>query len=204
MKRSFTEIYNEVYAKNNDKLETLKKDRMVKTIIFILVIIFTIILGINIGKNNEGFFILSFFAVFIELIAFIIFARKTTTSLYNRMYKSNVIAEIIRGVDSNLKYEPDYGMSETIYRKSRFNLYYDIFSSEDYISGTLENGISVKISEVRTQEWQESTDSEGNTTRRLVTTFSGIYGYFVLPVFFFMLVLQLVEIANLMSFLRQE
>lgn len=183
MKRSFTEVYNEVYAKNNDKLESLKKDRMVKTIIFILVIIFTIFLGFNLGKNNEGLFILLFFLVFIELIAFIIFARKSTNSLYNRMYKANVIAEIIRGVDSNLNYNPDYGISETNYRKSKFNLYYDIFSSEDYICGKLENGISVEMSEVRTQEWQESTDSDGNTTRSLVTTFSGFYGVLELPTF---------------------
>ena len=49
MKRSFTEVYNEVYAKNNDKLESLKKDRMVKTIIFIFVIIN------NRYENRRGF-----------------------------------------------------------------------------------------------------------------------------------------------------
>lgn len=183
MKRSFTEVYNEVYAKSNNKLEALKRERLLKTVIFILAIIFTIFIGFKLGKTNEGLFILLFFLVFIELIAFIIFAKKSTNSLYNRMYKANVIAEIVRGVDSNLNYSPDYGISETAYRNSKFNRYYDIFSSEDYISGKLENGISVEMSEVRTQEWRESTDSDGNTTRSLVTTFVGFYGALELPTF---------------------
>ncbi len=184
MKRRFTEIYNEVYAKNNEQLETLRKRKLIGVIFFMIAIAFTIVFCIKVGTTNERYLTLIFLALFLEIILFLIYAGKNTKSIYSKIYKENVISELVNGVDSNLNYSPYSGVSESVFRMSKFDRGYDEFSSEDYISGTLESRITVEMSNILTQEWRTTTDSDGNTSRELVTTFSGMFGRIILPELF--------------------
>jgi hypothetical protein len=177
MKRKFTEIYNEIFAKNNQNLEILRKRRINTYIFTFLSIIITWVLGLFVIKNSndqEHVIIILFLLVFIELLIGISKANKRDE--YSKAYKENVIKEIIKGVDDNLQYDYTNGISENIYRRSKLNGHYDVYSSEDYIGGVLENGIKVEMAQVKTAEWRESTDSDGHRTRTLVTTFCGLYG----------------------------
>lgn len=184
MKRRFTEIYNEVYAKNNEQLETLRKRKLIGVILFIIAIVFTIVFYIKVGTTNEKYLTVIALAIFFELVLFLMYAGKNTKSLYSKIYKENVISELVSGVDDNLVYQPYSGISESVFRMSDFDRGYDEFSSEDYISGTLESRITVEMSNILTQEWRTTTDSDGNTSRELVTTYSGMFGRIILPELF--------------------
>jgi hypothetical protein len=135
-------------------------------------------IGFNIVRNSsneEHAIIIVSFILILELVIGI--AKFSSRGLYSKVYKENVIAELIKGVDDHLNYDYGRGISESLYRRANFNMHYDVYSSEDYISGRLESGITVEMAQVRTEEWRESTDSDGHSTSNLVTTFCGLYGY---------------------------
>ena len=55
-----------------------------------------------------------------------------------------------------------------------------MFYSEDLIEGILEDGSSLRMSQVHTQVEETTTDSDGHTTTSYVTTFLGLYGVITL------------------------
>ncbi len=162
--KSFNEIYEEIYRNNNDELESVRKENSKKYIFFIAIVIATF------------FLILTRYRIYIFLlyIAFIIVFLKSKKKERNYVseFKEKVIKPFIKNIDSNLEYNPKSGIEPSLYIQGEFEGF-DIYRSEDQISGKLDGKYDLKMGEVLTEE--ESVDSEGNRTT--YTLFHGIFGF---------------------------
>lgn len=169
--RNFNEIYEKIQREKNPILETLQKRKNISGVAIFVVLI---ILFISMKYIDMSFGFLAFFAI-IEICivtTYIIFSSK-----YRALFKQTVIANLVKAYDSGLDFNGKYGVSEAEYNRAGYREYYDIFHSEDLISGSIDNEFYIKMSEVKTEREETTTDSEGNTTTHYVTVFRGLYGY---------------------------
>lgn len=165
--RSFNEVYEEIYKEKNEKLETARKYSLNTTYLTILAVIAIAIFIIIINKMYLFPFI--FFFCIVGMFVMIIGGKKSN---YRGAFKNEVIGALVSGVEENLTYYPDQGITQQIYINGEFEQHFDKFLSEDLIEGNLDNKYYVCMSEVLTQN--ETTDSEGKTTT--TTIFHGMFG----------------------------
>lgn len=172
MKNSFNEIYEKIYKTSKEELETLKK-KNTRDVIYLLLIIGVIAFIASFIDR-----IVPLIVIFMGMICFITFVAIMSTN-YKALYKTKVIKTIVKDYsdDDNLDYYPISTISRMEYNASGFDIHYDDFHSEDEISGTLEDGSRLKMSQVTTIEETETVDSEGNRQTTRTVTFSGMYGY---------------------------
>jgi hypothetical protein len=94
---------------------------------------------------------------------------------YVKSFKGNIIAKIVKFIDPALEYAHDKGISREMFSRSRIFLQtVDLFSSEDYVSGTIDK-TKIEFSEVHAQDRQETHDSDGHHQTRYVTIFRGVF-----------------------------
>ena len=160
--KDFNEVYNEVYAKCVEPMEEMRKKArnhniMVMVISFAIGMVLTLIIKISLVGLSI------FVGIFI-----IAFSKKNGE--YKAFFKENVIKEFVKAYSDKLDFIPRQGISSTVYSEGEFEGY-DIYHSEDFITGTLQNGNHIDMAEVHTQN--ESTDSDGDTT--YTTVFHGLF-----------------------------
>lgn len=155
---SFKKIWNKIKKEFNK----IKKDRT-SLIIFIIVAVIIFYLCRN---------IIATIIMFIPLILIIRFFSKAFKNVEKEKarYKEKVVNKLIKNYSNKLFYYPKEGVSFQDYKESTFK-YYNSFSSEDLIEGTIANNCRIKMSEIHILD--ETTDNEGNTKTR--TMFLGLF-----------------------------
>ena len=95
-----------------------------------------------------------------------------SAKLYTKAYKDYFIKRSLEKIFTDLKYEPDRGISEKVIEDTGMMYMGDRYSSNDYISGKYKN-INFIQSDVHIEEEHTTTDSDGNTRTYYVTVFLG-------------------------------
>ena len=182
--KSFYEIYNELENENKNELNSSwekadKERKKSKKISLIICLIIDIFFAINFLENGIGF--TSTFLIMFVLVSNIIifgFVSILFSKNYNKYaieYKNIVINKLMSNFYNNLEYFPDKPMPEYIYKDANYNECYDIYRSEDYLEGQIDNTYSIQMGEVKTQEEEEYRDSDGDKHTRIVTKFHGLF-----------------------------
>ena len=96
----------------------------------------------------------------------------SSAKLYTKAYKDYFIKRSLEKIFTDLKYEPDRGISEKVIEDTGMMYMGDRYSSNDYISGKYKN-INFIQSDVHIEEEHTTTDSDGNTRTYYVTVFLG-------------------------------
>ena len=91
---------------------------------------------------------------------------------FNMAYKDTFVLKSLQSVFTDLVYEPDEGIDESIIYNTNMMDTGDSYHSNDFISGKYKN-INFTQSDVKIEERQTSTDSNGNETSTMVTIFMG-------------------------------
>lgn len=115
-------------------------------ILLIIALIISIIMSIMISYNPKQKFIIS--------------------------YKEMFVLKALKSIFTNLKYDPDKGISESIIRNTQMMNMGDQYSSNDYISAKYKN-INIIQADVHIKEEYEIPSSNGNKKRKLITIFKG-------------------------------
>lgn len=89
-----------------------------------------------------------------------------------RAFKNTFVLKSLQSVFTDLVYEPEKGLDESVIRNTQMMNMGDRYSSNDFVSGKYKN-INVVQADVHIEEEHESTDSNGHTTRTWVTIFRG-------------------------------
>lgn len=122
------------------------------------------------------------FAIFI-IFGLIIIGLMIVSSFsgnFNKIFKTEIINEVIKFFGEDLTYTPKEHITEREYKQSNLYGSYDRYNGEDLISGTIfvtdedernGNGINVRMSELHTED--RHTDSEGKT--HYSTIFKGVF-----------------------------
>lgn len=161
--KNFNEIYEKIYKENQEPLEKMRKETK-NAILFVVipVIIIAIILV---------FMTVSIIPIFIGIIITVLYIAITKPGKnYTSTFKQTVIKTFVKEYSEKLEYEPTRGISPNTYVQGEFENF-DIYHSEDLITGTLEDGNTINMAEVHTED--RSTDSDGNTT--YTTLFHGLF-----------------------------
>jgi hypothetical protein len=94
---------------------------------------------------------------------------------YVKGFKGNIIGKIVKFIDPGLDYAHEKGISRELFSRSRIFLQaVDRFTSEDFVSGTIDK-TRIEFSEVHAEDRQESHDSDGHHQTRYVTIFRGVF-----------------------------
>ncbi len=159
--KSFSTLYQELYQECHDSLESLRKEALKKRItLFIILFLICILI----------FFVSTTAFTFALFISILISALVPFSNKYKKQYKDTVIKKLVSFYDPNLSFSQNGRISRSTYNEAEFERY-DYFYSNDLISGKIDNEILFEASDVRTED--ESTDSDGNTSRTIV--FSGLF-----------------------------
>lgn len=172
--KNFKEIYDSIYASFGQALESKRKTVLGKKITaFIIGVCLSVVIFI-LFVNSPYIPLIGIIIVLIIII--IIFALNKINKDYILFYKEKAIKEIVKQSNPNLTYCYDKGISSNEYAESKFDFGWDRYHTEDLIEGTLEDGSTLRMAQVHTEEEHTSTDSDGHTTTTYVTTFLGLYG----------------------------
>ena len=167
--KDFEEIYENVLG-NKNELEDLRKNYITRILLTVIVSAVLVIACFLFANET-----IAMIALFIAIVlgAYIIYKPGKE---YKMEYKEKVVKTFIKEYDENLEYAPESGISSSTYRMAGFENRFDRYHSEDLITGKID-GHQIEMSEVHTEEEQESTDSDGNTTTTYVTLFYGMFGH---------------------------
>ena len=182
--KTFDEIYEELQSRDNSELNNLWEEAKAKgekanklslrICLTIDILALIIILGLGIGFFSLILIIpLLVVNLFVYVIVNIIFSGKETIK-YHQEYKGIVINKLMNNFYDNLEYFPNKEMPEYIYEKQEYE-HYDIYESDDYMEGQINNKYSIQMAEIETKEEQEYEDSEGQTQTREITKFHGLF-----------------------------
>lgn len=156
--KNFEEIYKKIYNEKNNKLEKTRKKYLHKKLIFISIAIILAILST---------FISPFITIFIAFIILIVIVIPTK---FNEHYKDEIITTLVTEYDSSLSFTRQQSIPSSLYKQAEFE-HYDIYHSNDYISGKIDGIIPFELGDICTED--ESTDSDGNRTT--YTIFRGLF-----------------------------
>lgn len=161
--KNFNNIYEVIYKQFNNKLEHIRKEIIKEYLITIIVVFLITIMLSNIF--NIGILVFLGIGIVVFKLAF---SKKA--KLYRTIFKEGIIKTLVKEYDEHLDFQSERGISRAIYSKGEFERF-DIFSSEDLITGKLEGKYKINMAEVHTQDKQ--TDSDGDT--HYVTLFHGLF-----------------------------
>lgn len=150
-----------------EELEILRKKA--KNIIIIGILISIAVAVVSFFITNS--FVFPFIALFIGIIITYIIASKPTRK-FILSFKETYVLKSLKSVFTELTYEPEKGISESIISNTGMMYMGDRYSSNDFVSGKYKN-INVIQADVHIEEEHESTDSDGTTTTTWVTIFKG-------------------------------
>lgn len=153
--QEFKKIYNELYVKNVEQLESLRKSIVNRYIVFgIIIVVLVFFVSPKFYLMDELLvqaIVIGFLLVFIIFIALMQKYRKR----YIGAYKYNIISKFIKLVNENLEYKstsksamtarPEYMMAN--FDNKPFNRFYQ----DDYIEGNIEEDVNMKIFDIHIQ-----------------------------------------------------
>ena len=153
--RNFKEIYDVIYANVGQIMEVKRKAVLTKNILA-----FVIALAIWVFVISTGFLLYPAVLGFGSIITIFIlyFVLHKINKDYKKSYKERIICEIVKQSNPNLSYSYADGISSREYAESRFDSGWDRYYTEDLITGILEDGSTLKMAQVHTQEEHTSTE----------------------------------------------
>ena len=152
---------------NIEEVEALRKkakDCITKTLLISIGI--GLALGI-LGKTPGTIF----YALIIGAIISVVKVQKPKQE-FIKAFKDTFVLKALQSVFTDLVYEPEKGLDESVISSTQMMNMGDRYSSNDFISAKYKN-INVVQADVHIEEEHESTDSDGHTTRTWVTIFRG-------------------------------
>lgn len=199
--KTFDEIYEELQNEGNEELNDAwkeakkKKDKANKIsgIICLIIDIFIVVMFLNMRINPSTqfftifkiipFFVKCIFVIGVNIsvvaIVNVLFCGKEQDK-YNQEYKKTVINKIMSNFYDNLEYFPQKEMPEYLYEEPHYHEYYDIYESEDYLEGQINNKYNIQMAEVLTKEEKEYEDSNGETQTTEITKFHGLFAKIIM------------------------
>lgn len=171
------EFYQTNLKQNLATLEEARKSLLKRYLIGILGIIgsfASFILLANLGNGGVNAFFLLPIAVIIFSVVVMIRTTKSN-KIYRTEYKTKIVAEIVKLINPELKYESDRRISSIDYANSDlFRTRYDKYDGDDFISGVIEK-TDFQCSELHTQYKSETTNSNGKRESKWITIFKGLF-----------------------------
>ncbi|MBR1540599.1 MAG: DUF3137 domain-containing protein [Clostridia bacterium] len=175
--RNFKEIYDAIYSRVGKIMEARRKAALRKNVFAFLI---TLIIWVAVLMNGLKYYgPLMGVGLVLTIILLTIIINKINKE-YKQTYKEQVINEIVKQSNPNLKYDYKDGIGSKLYAESQFDFGWDRYHTEDRIYGEIEDGVTLNMAQVHTEEEHETTDSDGHTSRTYVTTFLGLYGIITL------------------------
>lgn len=150
-----------------EELEALRKKANEISQTGISITIIAIVLGFILTQN-----IILIFFIFVFGIIITTFAASEPTKKYVLAFKQTFVLRSLQSVFTDLVYEPEKGIPESVIRDTQMMDMGDRYSSNDFISGKYKD-INVVQADVHIEEEHTSTDSDGHTSTSWVTIFRG-------------------------------
>lgn len=169
--RNFNEIYKNILIEKDPILDILRRRKLISGIL-IFAILIAIALFIKVLVENIVFMVIAFALVACNATIYIM-----SSTQYRSIYKKTVIANLVKQYCSTLQFENKMGVSPREYDRANYREYYDRFHSEDLIYGNIDDEFYIRMSEVKAEREEVTTDSEGHTQTHYVTVFQGLFGF---------------------------
>lgn len=167
--KNFDVIYEKLYENVGKEVEakiTKKRNNLIKIlIILILLIVIAYIVG---DIEILGLCIIT------GCLVFIFFLFKIE-ELKLRMYREDIIKNLVKFCNMNLNYDYNSGIKEIDYISSNIPGKYDVFQSKDYIYGKIQKNINLEISYINTYK-KEKHIEDGKEVIEKIETFKGVFG----------------------------
>ena len=116
--------------------------------------------------------------IFICIILYAILGKNQRE--YKNKFKEIIINNLINNFYDNVEYFPKKQMPERIYNEAKYNEYYNIYYSDDYIEAKINNLYDIGMAEVCTEHEETHRDSDGKTHTTTTTIFHGIFAKIVI------------------------
>ena len=147
-----------------------KNKIIISTIITVCIVLFTLLILVV----NKFYDVIPVVFIFTLTLGTIIGGIITSSSAreYTRAYKDYFVKKSLEKVFTELKYDPEHGISEKVIEDTGMMDMGDRYSSNDFVSGKYKN-INFMQSDICIEEERTTTDSDGNTKTYYVTIFSG-------------------------------
>ena len=177
-KVNFNTLFNEIYSKHGKLLEDKRKKVLIKQVIIIAIFVSFILIVLSMAKNYETLIIL------LAPVLFTIMRMLTTvvSKKYKEDFKETAIKILVEGSGENYQYSKKRGVTESKYRKSDFDNFWDYYSSEDLIEGNFLEKCDFEMSQIKTERIVKEIDNDGHVKKRREVTFFGVFGVIKLPV----------------------
>ena len=175
---NFTDFVSNMDTDNNNIMsrwdELRKKNKKINLITILILLIIDILVLFILKISTNSIFSIIMADVFIYIIIYVIFEGRDI-SQFNNDYKENVISKMLENFITNLDYVPSKRMPSYIYDEAKYGGYYNKYSSDDYLEGTI-NGQKIIMADLLVQEETTHTDSDGIETSDTKTIFNGLFG----------------------------
>lgn len=175
---NFTDFVSNMGTDNNNIMskwdELRKKNKKINLITILILLIIDILVLFILKISTNSIFSIIMADVFIYIIIYVIFEGRDI-SQFNNDYKENVISKMLENFITNLDYVPSKRMPSYIYDEAKYGGYYNKYSSDDYLEGTI-NGQKIIMADLLVQEETTHTDSDGIETSDTKTIFNGLFG----------------------------
>ncbi len=191
MKKRFEDLYenltNNTSPDFDEAWRNAKKEQKTTNILFLVLAILVdafIIYKMNSFISGFGMFII-FLLVFILMADIVIYFLLTLIFSkrqrnFKILFKTNIIRILLSNFYDNIVYTPQTQMPDIIYRKAKYNEYFNQYYSDDYMEGNIDNKYPIKMAEVHTIHETTHTDSDGNTHTTSTTIFHGLFSVIML------------------------
>ncbi len=180
--------FEELYSEFNNNTELLKvaeeaAEEKRKRNLLTLLLCFTIdaVIILLIYRNLKdivfsiatGIFPIFIIDIIVFIIMLIVFRKKQNE--YLPLFKTQVIKRMINNFFTNAEYYPNKQLPRSMYDEGLYNERYNKYFSDDYIEAKIDEKYLINIAEVKTQEEETYTDSDGNTHTTTTTKFNGLF-----------------------------
>lgn len=170
MDKNFNDIYQSIYDSAMSEMTALTKRKNDSLILLIVMLVFTIISFIMFA---DKLWIMTV-ALFCSFAAVAFFALSSFN--YKTRFKSLIMRKIVEEYHPSFEFYPKNGVSAIDYKRSDFDNFYESFYTEDLIMGQIAEKYKIKMSQVKTTKTEIVRDSNGDTHRKTVVVFYGIFG----------------------------
>lgn len=145
-----------------------------KTCLVILFVPLAALVAVGLAAGMDPVFLISAGIWLIVGLIIYYFRAGSLATRYKSDYKNTVIPKLLQGIDPQLAFDPERGISSGSFVGSElFTKQPDRYSSEDLVSGNY-GKTYLQLAEVHAEDRQTTTDSKGRSQTRYVTIFKGI------------------------------